>query len=142
MHLDSTKQCFVCGPDNTEGLKLEPYIDNGNVVFASYTAPDHLCGFKGFLHGGMHCALMDCMSAWASKVRGKTVATTHLNVRLLKPVLIGERMSLRSEIASEEGNDVIIKGEIRNARDELCTVSEIRARVLSDELLQKFTGGT
>jgi len=142
LHLDSTKHCFVCGPDNPKGLKLEPYIDNGNTVVASYIAPDHICGFKGFLHGGMHCALLDCMSAWASQAQGKTIATTHINMRLLKPVLIGERISLRSEIASEEGNDVIIKGEIRNSKGELCTVSEIRARVLSDELLLKFTSGT
>lgn len=141
MHLDATKQCFVCGPDNPKGLKLEPYIEDDKVVVASYTAPDHLCGFKGLVHGGIHCALLDCMSMWASYLQGKPAVTTQFNVRLLKPILIGERMSLRSEVESEEGNDVIVKGEIRNARNELCIVSEIRARVLSDELQKKFTGG-
>jgi acyl-coenzyme A thioesterase PaaI-like protein len=140
MHLDETKHCFVCGPDNPEGLKLEPYIENENAVVASYVAPDYLCGFKGIVHGGMHCALLDCLSLWTSYLQGKPAVTTEFNVKLLKPVFVGEEIYLRSEMVSEEDDVVIVRGEIRNNRKELCTVSEIRARVLSKERLNKFTG--
>ena len=141
MHLDETKHCFVCGPDNPRGLKLEPFKENGNAVVASYIAPDYLCGFKGIVHGGMHCALLDCLSLWASYLQGKPAVSTELNVKLLKPVFVGEEMYLRSEIVLEEDDSVIVRGEIRDSQKELCTVSEIKARVLSKELLKKFTGG-
>jgi len=140
MHLDETKHCFVCGPDNPQGLKLEPFIENENAVVASYVAPDYLCGFKGIVHGGMHCALLDCLSLWVSYLQGKPAVTTEFNVKLLKPVFVGEEIYLRSEMVSEEDDVVIVRGEIRNNRKELCTVSEIRARVLSKERLNKFTG--
>ena len=142
MHLDATKQCFVCGPDNVKGLKLEPYQENNKAVVASYVAPDYLCGFKGIVHGGMHCALLDCLSMWACYLQGKPSATTEFNVKLMKPVYVGEEIYLRSEIVSEDSDSVIVRGEIRNNRKELCTVSEIRARVLSKELMKKFTGET
>ena len=35
MHLDETKHCFVCGPDNPKGLKLEPYVKDENAVVCS-----------------------------------------------------------------------------------------------------------
>jgi len=149
LHLDETKHCFVCGPDNPNGLKLEPYLENEKVVVASYTAPDYLlgfkfkkpiAGFKGFLHGGMHCALLDCISLWTSFARKKPAATTEISVKLLKPVLLGETIHLRGEIVSEKDDIIIVRGEIRNSRKELCTVSKIKLRVLSEELLKKFTG--
>jgi len=149
MHLDETKHCFVCGPDNPKGLKLEPYLEDENAVVASYIAPDYLygfkfkkpvAGFKGFLHGGMHCALLDCISLWTSFAGKKPAVTTELSVKLLQPVFIGEKMYLRGEITSEKDDVVIVRGEIRNSRKELCTVSEIKLRVLSEELLKMFTG--
>jgi len=150
MHLDETKYCFVCGPDNPKGLKLEPYLEDENAVVASYIAPEYLCGFKfkkpvagfkGFLHGGMHCALLDCLSMWTFvALRLKLVVTTEFNVKLLKPVFVGEKIYLRGEIISEKDDVVIVKAEIRNSRKELCTVSEIKLRVLSEELMKKFTG--
>jgi acyl-coenzyme A thioesterase PaaI-like protein len=66
--------------------------------------------------------------------------TTEISAKLLKPVFVGEKMYLRGEIMSEKDDVVIVKAEIRNSRKELCTVSEIKLRVLSEELLKKFTG--
>ncbi len=141
MHLNETKYCFVCGPDNPKGLKLEPYVEDENAVVASYIAPDHLCGFKGIVHGGMHCALLDCISLWTFfALRKKPAVSTEFSVKLLKPVFVGEEFYLRGEIMSEKDDVVIVKAEIRNSRKELCTVSEIKLRVLSEELLKKFTG--
>jgi len=147
--LDETKYCFVCGLDNPKGLKLECYVEDEKAVVASYIAPDYLCGFKfkkpvagfkGFLHGGMHCALLDCISLWTSFTRKKPAVTTEINAKLLKPVFVGEKMYLRGEIMSDKNDVVIVKAEIRNSAKELCTVSEIKLRVLSEELLKKFTG--
>ena len=148
--LDETKYCFVCGLDNPKGLKLECYVEDENAVVASYIAPDYLCGFKfkkpvagfiGFLHGGMHCALLDCLGLWTFiALRKKPAVSTEFSVKLLKPVFVGEKMYLRGEIMSEKDDVVIVKAEIRNSRKELCTVSEIRLRVLSEELLKMFTG--
>ena len=147
---DETKYCFVCGPDNPKGLKLKAYAEDEKAVVASYIAPEYLCGFKfkkpvagfkGFLHGEMHCALLDCLCMWAFiTLRLKPVVTTEFNVKLLKPIFVGEKMYLRGEIVSEKDDVAIVKGEIRNSRKELCTVSEVKLRVLSGELLKKFTG--
>ncbi len=148
MHLDETKYCFVCGPDNSQGLKLEPYMEDEKAVVASYVAPDHLCsykfkkavgGSKSPLHGGIQCALLDCLSAWIFfALKKKLVVTIEFDVRLLKPLFVGEKMYLRAEIATEKDDYVIVGGEIRNNQKELCTVSKIKYRVLSEELIKKF----
>jgi len=141
LHPDETKHCFVCGPDNPQGLKLDPYVEDENAVVASYIAPDYLCGIKGIVHGGMHCALLDCISGWTIfALRKKPAVTTKFSVKLLKPVFVEEKMYLRGEIMSEKDDVVIVRGEIRNSRKELCTVSEIKFRILTEELLKKFTG--
>ena len=149
MHLDETKYCYVCGPANPQGLKLEPYIEGEKAVVASYVAPDYLCSykfkkavgvFKAPLHGGIQCALLDCLSAWIFfALKKKLVVTTEFDVKLLKPLFVGEKIDLRAEIVSEKNGYVCVGGEIRNNRRELCTVSEIKYRVLSEELMKKFT---
>jgi len=148
MHLDETKYCFICGPDNPLGLKMEPYLEDENVVVASYIAPNHLCGynfkktassFKGIVHGGILSSMLDCLGGWVFYVlRKKLVVTTEFNVKFLKPVFVGEKMYLRSEMLSEKDDIVTVRGEIRNNRKELCTVSEIKYKILSEELLKKF----
>ncbi len=152
MHLNETKYCFVCGPENSQGLKLTPYIEDGNVVVASYIAPIHLCSykfkkavgsFKALLHGGIQCALLDCLSAWIFfALRKQLVVTTEFDVKLMKPLFVKEKMYLRAEIVSENDDGVIVRGEIRNNRRELCTVSKIKYKVLSKELMKKFVRQT
>lgn len=148
MHMDETKYCFVCGTENPNGLKLEPYAEDNRAVIASYTAPDYLCsykfqdgsGAKAPVHGGILCALLDCLSAWVFfYLRKKLMVTIELNVRLLNPVFVGEKMYLRAEIISEKDDSFIVKGEIRNSEKDLCTVSEIKYKVLNENLMEKFT---
>jgi acyl-coenzyme A thioesterase PaaI-like protein len=107
MHPKETKHCFICGPDNPKGLKLKPYVEDEKAVVASCIVPDHLCGIKGFVQGGILCAMLDCISGWTIfALRGRPALTTKIIVRLLRPVFGEEKISLRGEIMSEE--DMII----------------------------------
>jgi acyl-coenzyme A thioesterase PaaI-like protein len=148
LHLDETKYCFVCGTDNPQGLGLKPYIEGDEVVSASFIAPDYLRSFKfgktsntskSILHGGMHCALLDCLSAWAFfALRRKFVATTDFHVQILKPIFTGEKVFLRAKIISENQTSVIVKGEISNSAQELRTKSKIKYKILSKDALKKL----
>lgn len=149
MHLDESKTCFVCGPQNPKGLGLDPCREDEKSVVATYIAPDYLRGyrfrtatgdFRNILHGGISCALLDCLGAWiVYALRKKLVVTTEFKLKLLKPVFTGEKMHLRVEIVSDTDDDVTVRGEIRNCRRELCTTSRIKYRVLSEELQKKLT---
>ena len=147
-HLDESKTCFVCGTENPRGLGLDPCLEDEKTVVARYIAPNYLRGYKfrtstgefrNILHGGIRCALLDCLGAWIVYIiRKMLVVTTEFEVKLLKPVFTGEELHLRVEIIAEIDNDVIVNGEIRNCRGELCTTSTIKYRILSEQLKEKL----
>lgn len=98
-------RCFGCGPSNPDGLHLKSYESDGDYV-AEWTPEERYAGPPGVVNGGMVAVPMDCHATWAamhvfSADRGGEPAgavTAGYSVRLVKPMPIGQRVTLRAEV--------------------------------------------
>ena len=112
---DPQNRCFGCGPHNPNGLRLEFFETEGGVE-VEYSAPAHLRGADGVLHGGIQATVLDetmCMTAYAKL--GQPVVTGELTVRYLQPVPTEARIVARGRIVETKDRSVFIEATIELA---------------------------
>ena len=86
--------CFACGTLNTTGLGLLVHIEPGR----SWTELDldrRFEGWEGIAHGGIVCAILDEVMAWALVGDDDWGVTARISVDFKKPVPLG--IALRAE---------------------------------------------
>jgi acyl-coenzyme A thioesterase PaaI-like protein len=101
MEFQDNHRCFVCGTHNPDGLHLEFEPEGVSGVRTTYVIPERFQGFAGIAHGGILATILDeCMvnTVW---LRGSTAVTARLEVRLRRPVGVGERVTFRAEVVRE-----------------------------------------
>lgn len=72
------KNCFICGYDNSRGLRIPFYFD-GTSVKCEFVPGPELCGFDDIVHGGIVFSLADeamMHLIWASDLRAVTAEIT------------------------------------------------------------------
>ena len=88
--------CYVCGRQNTEGMKLE-FTLNQREVETRYRAEKRHQGYQDVLHGGYLAMLMDEVLVYLPfKVMGVWTVTAEMNIRLIKPVKTGQAVRVRA----------------------------------------------
>jgi acyl-coenzyme A thioesterase PaaI-like protein len=101
MEFQDNHRCFVCGRHNPHGLHLEFEPEGVSGVLTTYIIPERFQGFAGIAHGGILATILDeCMvnTVW---LRGSTAVTARLEVRLRRPVGVGERVTFRAQVVRE-----------------------------------------
>ena len=101
MEFQNNHRCFVCGKHNPDGLHLDFEPEGLSGVRATCVIPERFQGFAGIAHGGILATILDeCMvnTVW---LRGVVAVTARLEVRLLRPVRLGERVTFRAEVRRE-----------------------------------------
>lgn len=105
-HLAEGLRCFVCGPESRHGLHLQFYLV-GDHVEASWTATETLEGWPRLIHGAGFAALHDEAAAWAMvALSGRTGLTTQMDVRFLRPIRLGDTVTVLGrphEVGSRSG---------------------------------------
>jgi acyl-coenzyme A thioesterase PaaI-like protein len=104
MDFQDNHRCFVCGKQNPDGLHLEFEPEGVSGVRTTYVIPERFQGFAGIAHGGILATILDeCMvnTVW---LRGSTAVTARLEVRLRRPVGVGERVTFRAEVVRESSS--------------------------------------
>ena len=117
--------CFVCGPNNPIGLKLEFHIDDDDVCHANFTpGPDH-CGYDGVTHGGIvFSALDDVMANWIF-LKGLKAFTAKCEIRYRDALPIGTRVRLEGHCVKQRARLTQMKGYlIRVDNDEVVAEAE------------------
>ena len=95
--LPYTEDCFVCGVGNDHGLKLK-FQMMGDEARTSFIVGPHHVGYKGVLHGGIICALLDETMGWAPAFEKKQMCMlADMRVRFLKPVPVGMTITVIGE---------------------------------------------
>lgn len=101
-------QCFGCGPDNAEGLRIEIHRDGERTdrLVGIYRPRATAAGFPGIVHGGAQFTVLDCMAGWAAFIlRNDTLKgmplTTTATMRFKKGARVGDELRLYAEIARE-----------------------------------------
>lgn len=136
--------CFFCGPDNKSGLQLTFHHDEAtNEVSCEYTPEQRFCGQGDVFHGGMQMGLLDEAMWWAGyAVTGiKEAVTVGANFRFLRPVYIGEPVTVVCRVKSHEGNAIKLTGAIVNRNGKKCTAVKGEYRVITKEQYTSVVSG-
>ncbi len=89
--------CFVCGPNNPIGLKLDFTLD-GEVMTTEFVPKKEHQGYMNIVHGGIISTLLDEIMVKLAIELGMPAVTAQMNIRLRKPAKVGERLTFSAEI--------------------------------------------
>ena len=76
----SANNCFVCGPENPIGLKIDFYIDQDDICRAEFT-PGESHGVSDTTHGGIIFSLLDDVMANWLFLKDKPAQTAKCDLR-------------------------------------------------------------
>jgi uncharacterized protein (TIGR00369 family) len=134
----NSRSCFLCGLENPVGLKLTFYEDEENRIVAHLTPSQEYQGYPGVLHGGIACALLD-ETIGRTLVRHDIWAmTVELNVRFLKPVPLGQPLTVIGEMVRLRSRTMEGSGRIVLADGSVAVTAEAKYIRLADEQLERF----
>jgi uncharacterized protein (TIGR00369 family) len=91
------KNCFVCGRDNPEGLKIPFYFD-GQTVTADFVPGDELCGFEKIVHGGIIFSIADEAMMHLIWAKGLRAITAEVTIRFSNYAKTGEGLAVSARI--------------------------------------------
>ena len=120
-------KCFGCSPSNPIGLNLQ-FMEDGDFVKVDWQPREEFQGFVNVLHGGIQATIMDELAAWCVNVKVKTAGVTK-SFRMIyhKPVYVNRgELHFRAQLTGMEKNIAIIKTELFDNDNQLCSEGEFR----------------
>ncbi|MBT4161614.1 MAG: PaaI family thioesterase [Gammaproteobacteria bacterium] len=117
--------CFVCGPQNPIGLRLEFTLDDNDVCHSIFTPGESHCGYDNVTHGGIvFSALDDVMANWLF-LKGLKAFTARCEVRYRDALPIGTRVRLEGHCLKQKARLTQMKGlMIRDDTDKVVAETE------------------
>lgn len=102
-------RCFVCGPDNPGGLRIEFRMD-GEVCRAAFVPGPTHCGYDHQCHGGILFSVLDDVMANWLFLQGQRAHTAKCEVRFRQPVAIGAHLELEGRLIKRKGRLAVLQG--------------------------------
>ncbi|MFQ6607474.1 MAG: PaaI family thioesterase [Fidelibacterota bacterium] len=112
--------CFGCGPANKDGLQINSFVDEEEVV-ATWSAKKYHEAFPGVLNGGIIGTLLDCHCNWTAAYylmqaseenQIPSTVTADYSVRLLRPTPSTEPVHLRAWLVEIKGSRAVVEGDL------------------------------
>lgn len=139
---DPSNGCFGCSPHNEHGLQLRFTHVEPAAVECRYTAPGHICGAPGVIHGGVQAVLLDEAVGFAVRAREggfepgadpaiTPVVTVEFDLRYRRPAPTGVELVLRGEVLRTEGRDYWAAASIRDVAGQVLTEATARWKRLT-----------
>jgi acyl-coenzyme A thioesterase PaaI-like protein len=107
------KHCYVCGPENPQGMRVQFVPDGPHGSRTLYTARAEHNGWPGILHGGVTFSLMDDALGWALHFQGWSGVTARAETRFRQPVPIGTKLIIRGWTLGQRRRVIMARAEIR-----------------------------
>lgn len=118
--------CFCCGRKNSKGLKLKYIYPEEGWAETECEIPVHFTGWKSVTHGGLLSMLLDETMAHACISGGQPSFTVELTVRYVKPVDVGESVTVKAKITGVKSRIVQTEGWIHTHDGELIAKGKAR----------------
>ena len=94
--------CFVCGPANPIGLKLDFLLD-GEHCRGEFTSRAEHAGFDGVTHGGIVFSVLDdAMANWFF-LQGARGYTAKAEIRFRAPMAVGATAAIDCAVVKRKG---------------------------------------
>jgi len=104
MELVDIGMCFVCGKKNPGGLQAEFEIDSDRRMLSGWFIPGEVHqGYGGIMHGGLAACLLDEAMVKLLWELGIPAVSASLEIRLKKPIRIGQKVVIKGWIESDRG---------------------------------------
>lgn len=134
--LPNSAACFVCGGANPRGLGVRFEVEDDTVVAPFIPHQDH-CGYNDRVHGGVMAALLDEVMGWApSVIHHRFCVAAEITIRYLKPLPIGQPVTVRGELTADRGRLWETRGEIVDEGGTVYARGTGKYRPLSEEQTQ------
>lgn len=115
--------CFVCGKNNSRGLKLEFSCDQES-AWVDFTLDSSLEGYPGIIHGGIVATLLDEVMAKVLLFHGVKAVTTRMCTEYKKPVETDKKYRVRGVITRERSRIVDCEANITDENGNLRAKAE------------------
>ncbi|MFH1090717.1 MAG: PaaI family thioesterase [Pseudomonadota bacterium] len=137
---EGSRKCFICGPENSKGLHLKFFKLDEDAVTTEFYPPQEWSGWDGLMHGGLQCALLDEITAWAvSTLKGRVYfVTIGLEVRYRRPVRLDQKLTLIGRILKETGRGSRVLGRILDRKGRVLSEAESTVLHVDRERFQKL----
>lgn len=116
MKLDYDRKCFACGPENPLGLQLNFWFETGpeggEEYVTRFTPQPHHQGYVGVTHGGILSTVLDEVMARLAWEKQLNAITAKMEIRLRKPVPVGETVTARGRIVRDRGRSIHTEAEL------------------------------
>jgi len=110
--LPSYRACFVCGRENPCGLR-GVFRTDGKKVYYEFAPGEHHVGYRNRVHGGIIAAALDEAMGWAVYVAtGKMFYTWEMQVRFMRPVSPGMKLTVEAEFGEAERAYCTARGKL------------------------------
>lgn len=136
--LPNSRQCFVCGLENTHGLKLSFYKDGPDSVICNYTVPDQYQGYPGIVHGGIVTSILDEAVGRVFMIEdpNRFMYTAKLTSRFRHHVPTNQPLKITGQIVKDRGRLAESKAQLFGPDGDLLAEAEALLVALPADFLQ------
>lgn len=106
-------QCFGCGPQHPQGLRLDAVAGEGLTVDAEFTVEAHHQGGPGLAHGGILTAAMDEALGTLNWLLHTPAVTGRLETDFLRPVPVDTVLHIHARVTGMHGRKIYSAAEGR-----------------------------
>jgi uncharacterized protein (TIGR00369 family) len=118
-------QCFVCGRDNPDGMRLKfTYDEERNCFVCRFRLGKRYSGPPGHCHGGIIATILDEAMGKVNKLRDVVALTSEIKVNYRKPVPLHKPLRVESREVSVTGRRHVNMAEILNESGEVLARGE------------------
>ncbi|HEY1658604.1 MAG TPA: PaaI family thioesterase [Candidatus Sulfotelmatobacter sp.] len=117
--------CFVCGQDNPDGMKLKFILDEKRQTFVCrFRLSNRYSGPPGHCHGGIIASILDDAMGKVNKLHHVVALTREMTVEYLKPVPLHKPLRVEGREIKKRGRTHVNAAEILNEKGEVLARSK------------------
>lgn len=126
--------CYVCDPENPQGLRLSfVHDEDAGVVSAEFQLGEEFSGAPRYVHGGVVMAIVDDAMAWAAiAVAGRFAVVRETNTTFEHGVLLGRPHRVEARVESQTERILHASAKVVNEDGKRCARSKARLVFLTE----------
>ncbi len=123
--------CFVCGPKNPIGLKLNFSFDGEKIKTEFIPRKQHQ-GYMNIVHGGIISTLLDEAMVKLAIEIGMPAVTAQIDIRLKKALKVGKKIIVTAEILKKTKK--ILAAYAEAITDDNVVIADARGKLIKINL--------
>lgn len=127
MDLEDDGYCFVCGPRNPIGLKLQ-FRFNGEKISTVFVPRKEHQGYLDIVHGGILSTLLDEAMVKLALAMEMPAVTAQIDVRLKKALPVKSRVTIEARMAKTTKK--LIEATAEAVTDDRTVIAEARGKLM------------